>query len=200
MTDRSVKNIMSPRTKEQLEVIKTTKSQRIAEAALSLFASQGYEVTSISQIAREAGVSKGLIYNYFESKEHILKDIVSKVFESVWERLGLSQIDSLDDTAYRAFIVKSLDIVLDDLDHFRLYFAVFTQPMVISLLMDEIMAKSAPYLEMLQNYYTEKGYDDPALQMRYVGAVLDGIQMHIMLDPENFPVDGVKKLLVEQFT
>ncbi|MDV7394640.1 helix-turn-helix domain-containing protein, partial [Arthrospira platensis SPKY1] len=46
------------------------------EKALELFAEKGFASTSISQIAKEAGISKGLMYNYFESKEQLLHEII----------------------------------------------------------------------------------------------------------------------------
>ncbi|MCB9357883.1 MAG: TetR/AcrR family transcriptional regulator [Calditrichaeota bacterium] len=45
---------------------------QILEAAGKLFASQGYEKTSVDEIAKEAGLSKGAVYWYFSSKEQIL--------------------------------------------------------------------------------------------------------------------------------
>ncbi|MDH5399984.1 MAG: TetR family transcriptional regulator, partial [Cyclobacteriaceae bacterium] len=65
MTERSVNEAitMAPKTKDQLETIKGEKRQRILQAAVELFARHGYAHTSISQIAQNAGISKGLIYN-----------------------------------------------------------------------------------------------------------------------------------------
>ncbi|HRW21852.1 MAG TPA: helix-turn-helix domain-containing protein, partial [Bacteroidales bacterium] len=63
---------MSPRTPEQFEEIRLSKHKLILDTAMKLFASSGYHNTSISKIAKEAGISKGLIYNYFDSKEDLL--------------------------------------------------------------------------------------------------------------------------------
>ncbi len=43
--------------------------QKLFDAAINLFESQGYFATTIEQITAEAGVSKGLVYHYFKSKE-----------------------------------------------------------------------------------------------------------------------------------
>jgi TetR/AcrR family fatty acid metabolism transcriptional regulator len=48
------------------------KYQRILEAAVRVFAENGYHESTISQIAREAGVADGTIYLYFKSKDDIL--------------------------------------------------------------------------------------------------------------------------------
>lgn len=44
----------------------------IMEAALALFGERGYENTSISTLAKEAGIGKGTVYSYFSSKSEIL--------------------------------------------------------------------------------------------------------------------------------
>ena len=67
---------MSPRTEKQYEQIREQKRALILETALRLFADEGFHSTSISKIAKGAGISKGLMYNYFGSKEELLKDIV----------------------------------------------------------------------------------------------------------------------------
>ena len=171
---------MSPRTKEQLEEIREEKFTKISEAALKLFAENGYEGTSISQIAKSAGISKGLVYNYFDSKEAILNEIVDHTFDEIWERFGFVGITKLTRDDYERFLTLSMDLVLEDPDHWRLYFAMFTQPRVMNMIIGSLMTKAAPYLKMMRDYYIEQGYEDPDAWMRYVAASLDGIQMHIM--------------------
>jgi AcrR family transcriptional regulator len=53
---------------------KKKKTKRsILEAAISLFNENGYDNTSIEQISKNAGVGKGTIYSYFDSKKSIIK-------------------------------------------------------------------------------------------------------------------------------
>ena len=44
----------------------------IMEAAINLFGERGYESTSVSSLAKAAGIGKGTIYSYFASKNEIL--------------------------------------------------------------------------------------------------------------------------------
>lgn len=57
------------------------KSSLVREAATRVISQQGYFQTSIQEIAKEAGISVGTIYNYFENKQEILLNIFSKEFE-----------------------------------------------------------------------------------------------------------------------
>ena len=50
--------------------------RRIAEAALTLFAAQGYTVTSVDDVVARARVSKSAFYEFFESKEHCFREIL----------------------------------------------------------------------------------------------------------------------------
>jgi len=62
--------VTMPQTSNQTR--KSNKYQQILEAAIKIFARQGYFNATISQIAKEAGVADGTIYLYFQGKEDIL--------------------------------------------------------------------------------------------------------------------------------
>jgi AcrR family transcriptional regulator len=51
--------------------------RRIVDAALALFASQGYTVTSVDDVVTRARVSKSAFYEFFESKEHCFRDVLA---------------------------------------------------------------------------------------------------------------------------
>ena len=55
--------------------------QEILEAALELFSVQGFEATSIAQIADAVGVRKASLYSHFESKQAILDALVKDILE-----------------------------------------------------------------------------------------------------------------------
>lgn len=62
---------------------KQRNKQAIVEAAISLFSEQGYENTSIEQIARAAGVGKGTVYSYFQTKKDLLKGFCEYELEKI---------------------------------------------------------------------------------------------------------------------
>ncbi|MEX0966001.1 MAG: hypothetical protein WD077_02090 [Bacteroidia bacterium] len=57
----------------------------------------------------------------------------------------------------------------------------------------------ATYQKVLERYFAEKGHADPVTITRYFSAVLDGVQMHLMFDPDNFPMAQVKQMIIDQF-
>ncbi len=55
---------------------KEARPQEITAAALAAFAENGYAATRVDDVARRAGVSKGLLYLYFKTKEELFKAVV----------------------------------------------------------------------------------------------------------------------------
>ncbi len=58
---------------------KQDRPQEITEAALLAFAEKGYAATRVEEVAKRAGVSKGLMYLYFKTKEELFKAVVKSV-------------------------------------------------------------------------------------------------------------------------
>lgn len=58
---------------------KEDRPQEITEAAFAAFAENGYSATRVEDVARRAGVSKGLLYLYFRTKEELFKAVVQSV-------------------------------------------------------------------------------------------------------------------------
>jgi len=55
---------------------KEDRPQEITEAALAAFAEKGYAATRVDDVAKRAGVSKGLLYLYFKTKEELFKAVI----------------------------------------------------------------------------------------------------------------------------
>ncbi len=72
---------MSPLNKEQLNQIRDERKDQIMNAALKVFARRGIAGTKISMIASEAGVSQGLFYHYFKSKDEALIALVEQAMD-----------------------------------------------------------------------------------------------------------------------
>ena len=70
------------------------KRRNILDAAIKVFARQGFHSTRVSDIADEAGVAYGLVYHYFDSKDEVLNEL----FTERWSLL-LAAIEEADASA-----------------------------------------------------------------------------------------------------
>jgi TetR/AcrR family transcriptional regulator, mexJK operon transcriptional repressor len=71
-----------------LMTVSERKREAIAQAALTLFASDGYERTSIDAIAAEAGVSKRTVYSHYGDKENLFLSVVRDTYEGMLTRIA----------------------------------------------------------------------------------------------------------------
>lgn len=82
---------MSPLNKQQLDQIRDQRTEQIKQAALKVFARHGYSGTKTSIIAKEAGISEGLIYRYFHSKNELFSTIVQELMEEAKREINTIQ-------------------------------------------------------------------------------------------------------------
>jgi TetR/AcrR family fatty acid metabolism transcriptional regulator len=77
---------------------KNNKYHQILEAAVKVFARQGFHQSTVAQIAKEAGVADGTIYLYFKNKDDILVQFFNfrakQVFESFREEVDRAETSS----------------------------------------------------------------------------------------------------------
>jgi len=69
---------LAPLNDEQLHQIRDERKEQIIAAALKVFARRGIIGTKMSMIAAEAGISHGLLYHYFKSKEELFNTLVQE--------------------------------------------------------------------------------------------------------------------------
>ncbi len=179
--------------------LKAEKREVIMRAAMTLFSEQGFQSSSISKIAKEAGVSKGLIYTYFDSKEDLLRSVIIGTIE---EMFGIAQ-DSLgvnpDDASFEKMICDYFGWVLDNRSFLQIYFGILLQPSVMKLFEKEILEKAYPLFENMSAYFKNKGYEDPYSEVRFLVSVLDGVYMNYIIDFENYPLDKVKERILKMY-
>jgi TetR/AcrR family acrAB operon transcriptional repressor len=70
--------------------------EEIINACLRLFAYRGFHITSIAEIARHAGITKGAIYWHFDNKEALFAAILEKI-KYDWQRIVRQQVDEIAD-------------------------------------------------------------------------------------------------------
>lgn len=87
------------------EATKVEHRQRLLEAAAAEFAAKGLDGARIDDISLAAGLAKGTIYNYFDSKQHVFREVVAQ-----WsERIEASRADVAEDAPVRDQLLSVLE-------------------------------------------------------------------------------------------
>lgn len=183
----------------RFERMREASQERILHAALALFGERGYEATSVRMIAAEAGVSQGLLYNYFDGKEGLL--------QTIFQRNRRDVRASFDRAARRGGPAERLDrlvrsafsIVGEQLSFWRLSYRLRMQPEVLEGLEGDVRAWSETIRLELEAILHELGVCSPGVEALVLFAAIDGAVQHFVMDPEHYPVDEVSSALVDRF-
>jgi AcrR family transcriptional regulator len=95
----------------------------VTRAAVELFATQGYANTSVQQIVDAAGVTKGALYDYFESKDDLLFGIYDRLLSLQKSRLeAIIATGGAVDDVLRAACVDVLETSIDHISEGAVFF------------------------------------------------------------------------------
>lgn len=185
-----------------------TNRERIVDAAWELFWLHGYHPTSIMEIAQLAGLPKGSIYNYFETKEALLLHVLGRLKYQTESELRLKVLQGT---------LSPSDLVVRLLDHYTEMYARFDfgrgDPLTgrIAELADthpELAARLRPLQQAWLTVVTQKiwAYATvsriPALVEKADGlatliwAALQGVLIHMKLLHSEEPLQEARRTLV----
>lgn len=194
---------MSPRTPQQFEEIRESKKKLIMETALELFANEGFHTTSISKIATKAGISKGLIYNYFKSKEDLLSQIFHDIMDRTMDMLDPNHDEIITTEEAEGFFDRFFDILTTNPQEWKLFYQLSVQQDVMKLLMEEnIQQRSQKNQKLILNYFSQQNFKDPELAIVMFSSIFKGFTLMYAFAPEMFPdelLNKIKAKLKEMF-
>lgn len=189
---------MSPRSKAQFEVIREASMKKIMEASLELFGTRGYDATSIDQIAKAAGVSKGLIYNYFDSKEALLKSLIAHLMEE-GEHIMLHQTTEDPKVKLRSIFSMTFDWLRHNQQLNRMIFSLTMQVEKFDFVHDLAISKMREYLKILENLLRDIGIQNYKEEARFLSIVFDGIGVQLMVLKEDYPLNEIEQMLIKRY-
>jgi AcrR family transcriptional regulator len=189
-----------PRTKAQNEEIRNKTRKLILDSSLKLFANKGFHGTSISDIAKAAGISKGLAYNYFESKQQIVEAIFEEAI-STGSKLE-KELNSISDPYKKLeFLIHMMfDYVKYQEEYWRLYFAITLQPELFTTSQSINMEFARIFIKMTENIFRKLGVEDPAMESRIFMAGFDGLGLQYFFYRDKFPFERIKKYYLEKYS
>jgi AcrR family transcriptional regulator len=187
---------MSPKSAKQFNDIRKQKKDLILETALGLFAENGFHATSISQIAKKAGISKGLTYNYFESKKELLDEIIEHGFTTIYENFDVNKDGTLSKEEFIYFIKQNFKLVRDNTKHWKLFFSLMLQPHVADSFAKDYENKGAPLFQMLFKFLKSQGSKDPQGDLMVISSMLEGAFLYCVTAPDIFPAEIMEEKVI----
>jgi AcrR family transcriptional regulator len=185
---------MSPRSKKQFEEIRREKTELILAAALRLFASKGYHSTTISHITREAGISKGLVYNYFESKESILFTLIENYTNIIDSMLNPDNDDQITNAEMEEFFHKLTQSMIKDQDYWKLYTQLTTQEEVYRIYLSKIDPVQSSSFALLFRYFKDR-FENAEEELLLFTSVIKGFSLIMVYSPQFYSEELINSFL-----
>lgn len=197
-----------PRTKEQFQQMQEASKAEILQAALELFAEKGFENTAISEIARRAGVSQGLMYNYFAGKDALLLAIFEKGWAEVQSSFVVKPHKGRKKASLYDFIAQACRATVEKRDFWRFVYIMRSQPLVLERLGVNILAFEQMILAQLAQFCAASPVssnspnesvviadNNAQAEAHIIFALIDGICFHCLSSPQKYPLDEVLAFL-----
>jgi AcrR family transcriptional regulator len=168
-----------------------TGRQRIVKAASDLFEKVGFESATMDEITLKAGVSKGLAYHHFSSKDALLAEIIE---------LRLSEYDRLigamkkEPSAPRRLSILTgylRDELLEEESKLRFLITTYIHPGANKLLRKAIEKDPARVAQLLDEQcrlLEDLGFKDAEAELPVFRATLQGIALLYLMNPEGYPL------------
>lgn len=170
----------------------------IIDTSLMLFSEQGYDATSIRVIAQRAGISLGLLYNYFKSKETLLIEICKRGSADVAASFKIVTPEWQELSGVERHIRQTVKILKEKKNFWRLIHGIRMQSAVVQQLTQE-MKEQTIYIEtQIKQNLIEAGIPFPDLEAKLLFASIDGMANHFLLH-DHYPIDDVATLLIMKY-
>lgn len=189
-----------PKSKEQFEEIRNKSKAAIMEAALELFANNGFHNTSITQIAKKAGISKGLMYNYFNSKENLLEAVIMSAYEEN-SKAFIEEMQQPDTPQEHLIHIVDMmgDMLKNKVKYFKLLTALSFQEDAHKLINSELLPKKEPLIQQFIHLFEEIGFEKAKEEAYLFGAMLDGIAIQYMTIGKDYPLHEMLEYIKDKY-
>ena len=191
---------MSPRTAKQFEAVRAETRINIKKASLHLFSQNGFGKTKVEDIAAEAGISKGLIYNYFSSKEELLQEIIADALES--GKKVLKKLNTLNVPAKEKlkFVIEStFTMMQEDFEYWRLMNSLSYQEDILQITLGSMENYREGMIKIMVQLFEEIGSINPLIKTYALGAILDGVFIQYLHNRKQYPIEPMKKYILKTY-
>lgn len=149
-------------------------------------------------IARAAGISQGLLYNYFSGKEALLTAMIDDVLVDARSVFAGADEPDLPRERLERLVRAAFDLVARHRDFWRLWYGLRMQPGGLASLGAPLSALTADIRRLLSACATDAGLARPDLEAELLFAIIDGIAQHYVLEPNRYPIEEMSAYVVEQ--
>ncbi|MBK9338613.1 MAG: TetR/AcrR family transcriptional regulator [Lewinellaceae bacterium] len=176
-----------------------TNKENILQTALRLFAENGFDRTPTSQIAREAGVSEGLIFRHYGNKAGLLGAIIQRGSEQVEVSMQPYRRGADPLEAIVQHIRESFRLLRENTPFWRLVHALRHQASVQQNAENQLDAFKQSVVIQLAMPFRLLGARQPVEEALLLFALIDGITAQYVQIPEAYPLEVMEEFIINKY-
>lgn len=160
--------------------------QAILGAALAVFGEKSFAESTTAAIAERAGVSKGLVFNYFPSKDALLQALLEQMLGEALDFWDARPWDGTPQEQLLDWVDTAIGQVLRRPGFYRLYFSLALQPggsAAVGQALQNLQWRLASYLQRAEALLEAAGSAQPALDARLLQCAINGLAQVVMTGP-----------------
>ncbi|WP_434566849.1 TetR/AcrR family transcriptional regulator [Vibrio chagasii] len=180
------------------------KKQQAIQAAIGLFATQGFEKTSIAQVCETAKVSKGLVFHHFKNKDDLLRQVFIRMAEIISEVGEKSDLSSEGMSAKERLINLIEHIFLSMTDpqqkqFYQLDYQVKCQPSTRLILQDLLNERYQLMVRSFEVILCDIPNANSIVDSHMLIADIDGIALNYLFSDGDYPLEQIKQRFIAKY-
>ena len=173
--------------------------QKIIDAATALVMERGVKGTSLADISKAAGISKGTLFYHFSAKDDLIYELTEKHFDEI-TRASLKRAGQMRGSSLQEILQESILRILraenrGKLNLYLLQEAVTEKPVLKNRFTDKYEEFQETMIQFLNMIAPPMEENRAKAVARLLVAALDGLIIQWLLDPDAIPVKDIAEVI-----
>jgi AcrR family transcriptional regulator len=188
-----------PRSVKQNEAMRAVTRTAVLNSAMTLFAQNGYAHTSTRAIAKEANISAGLMYHYFDTKESLLRAVFDNCMNILNQEFTTAYEQSPAQDRLANLLNAMFDLLIRDREFWSLFYMLRSQPAIMRILGDDFRHWTQQLRSLFQTEMQQAQRETPEIDALLLYSLVEGTIQQYLLDPETYPLEQVVDQIILRF-
>ncbi|HET6557656.1 MAG TPA: TetR/AcrR family transcriptional regulator, partial [Prolixibacteraceae bacterium] len=138
-----------------------------------------------------------LLYNYFESKEDVLKNIIRSGYEAAYNHLELNKEGVLVQDQFIHFLRMTFKAIQENRHFWQLYSALMFQQGILDVALGEYEGKALMIQKLMTDFLKAMGSKDSETDLLAISSLIKGASVILITAPDFFPADKLEATIID---
>lgn len=173
---------------------------KILQEAVKLFSKKGYADAGTDEIILNSGISKGLLFYHFGTKEGLLDAVIEKAWQIIQESCKFETFEKNAGRELRQLIKNMTHSLKVDFDYWKVYASILINDELSKKLEPNLPDPSDAYRKQTIDLFNKMGKNNPLRWAMFFDIQFKGVYFGYISDPESFQLENARQVMIDMFT